>query len=52
MCKPNQAEKCEASHACRNEVKYHNKIVRDKATKVARIMCICAEHFTKITGAK
>lgn len=50
MCKT--IEKCEASARCKNPVWSHNRTVRDKRTKIAKIMCICSEHFAQITGAK
>ena len=46
MCKA--IEKCEASATCRNPVWSHNRTVRNKRTKIAKIMCICSEHFAQI----
>lgn len=50
MCKI--IEKCEASAECKRKVYSHNETVRDKKTKIARIMCICQYHYEEITGAK
>lgn len=50
MCKT--IDKCEASAGCKNPVWSHNHTVRDRRTKIAKIMCICSEHFAQITGAK
>lgn len=52
MCKQGAPERCEAKTGCTRPVYSHNETVRDKNTKNARIMCICAYHYEQITGAR
>ena len=52
MCKQGTPEKCEAKADCRNPVWSHNRTVRDRQSKIAKIMCICSDCYTRITGAR
>lgn len=46
----------EKKYICENcktrEVERHNETIRDKNTKIAKIMSVCNFCFRKITGAK
>lgn len=53
MCKEGTPKICEAKEkGCTLEVWRHNETVRDRQTKIAKIMCICKNCFERITGAK
>jgi hypothetical protein len=43
-------DKCEVCHSRKTD--RHNETVRDRKTKIAKILSVCNHCFRKITGAK